>query len=269
MGIDTHEWEDWDVALFKVGVALGLIPTPSPTDPDRWGGYKWVAWSANPTVEVLQGILDQMVVAGVLERREDPDTQYRRRPSWTLEEGSQTAPSTREQREVDLDLHAIRDRHLQLGKTMIQSFQTGDIEMDLADCVGEIELLRSLCALHTATYKVAREGRKSAQAEISLLHLKLEWAQDAKNGAYAERNKLVALVSKVFPSCLGRHEEADAGWDDDWRWIVYVTLPTGQCSWHIHDSDLPLFAHLRREDVTWDGHTTDEKYERLAAYRTP
>jgi len=41
--------------------------------------------------------------------------------------------------------------------------------------------------------------------------------------------------------------------------------PTGQMTWHIHDSELPMFDHLGRASVnTWDGHTTEEKYERLA-----
>ena len=90
--------------------------------------------------------------------------------------------------------------------------------------------------------------------------------ENAKNAAYAERNKLVALLSKLFPSCFGRHEEEDMTWEDDWRWIVYITLPTGQCSWHIHDSDLPMFSHLKQGDVKWDGHTTEEKYKRIADF---
>jgi len=89
-----------------------------------------------------------------------------------------------------------------------------------------------------------------------------------KDSAYAERNKLVALISKIFPSCLGRHEDEDLSWEDDWRWIVYVNLPTGQCSWHIHDSDLPLFSHLEQQDVKWDGHTTEEKYRRVLSYNS-
>lgn len=143
------------------------------------------------------------------------------------------------------------------------------------ECVDDVERMRAQRdaalnenAVHAAFHDVAVAQRNAAWAELSMLRLDLERLQDAKNGAYAERNKLVALVSKVFPSCLGRHEDTDTSWEDDWRWIVYVTLPTGQCSWHIHDSDLPLFSHLKKGDVQWDGHTTAEKYARIAAYRT-
>ena len=87
-----------------------------------------------------------------------------------------------------------------------------------------------------------------------------------KDGAYHERNQLVAALSKLFPSALERHPDEDTEWEDDWRWVVRIDGPTGQLSWHIHDTQLGLFDHLRRTDGhTWDGHDTAEKYRRLAA----
>ena len=84
----------------------------------------------------------------------------------------------------------------------------------------------------------------------------------AKDGAYSERDKLVALLSKVFPAWLERHPDADTTWDNDWRWIVFLSIPD-QVSWHIHDSELWMFDHLeRRAGNSWDGHTTPEKYAR-------
>lgn len=83
-----------------------------------------------------------------------------------------------------------------------------------------------------------------------------------KDGAYSERNKLVAAISKMFPASLERHDGAD--WEDEWRWVVFIDLPTGQASWHLHDSELPQFDHLpRMTGRKWDGHTNDEKYARL------
>jgi hypothetical protein len=67
------------------------------------------------------------------------------------------------------------------------------------------------------------------------------------SSVYHERNMLVCALSKIYPSLLGRHP-SDQEWDDDWRWIVYVNLPTGQVSWHIHDSELSLFDHLDRKN---------------------
>lgn len=86
----------------------------------------------------------------------------------------------------------------------------------------------------------------------------------AKDGAYLERNKLVCALSKLFPAWLGRHDENDKNWGKEWLNIVYIQLPTGQVSWHIHEDILPLFAHLELDlSKQWDGHSTEEKYERL------
>lgn len=89
-----------------------------------------------------------------------------------------------------------------------------------------------------------------------------------KDSVYAERNRLVAALSKVFPSHLSAHDPDDETWEDDWRTIVCVHLPDGQVTWHIHDSHRDLFIHLSQGVNHWDGHTTEEKYKRLAAYRT-
>lgn len=85
--------------------------------------------------------------------------------------------------------------------------------------------------------------------------------------AYYERNALVAALAKVYPSKLARHSAEDGEWDDDWRYVVLIDSPAGQLSWHLHVSHMPLFEHLDispRHDL-WDGHTTVEKYERLAS----
>lgn len=88
-----------------------------------------------------------------------------------------------------------------------------------------------------------------------------------KDAAYVERDRLVCALSKLFPSWIGRHDNRDTTWDDEWRWIVFVQLPTGQASWHVHDSEIGWFAHCATKGDAWDGHTTPEKYERLAALR--
>ena len=88
-----------------------------------------------------------------------------------------------------------------------------------------------------------------------------------KDQAYWERNQLVAALSKLYPAWLARHPDEDTTWEDDWHWIVFIEIPTGdadqQLSWHIHDKDLPYFSHLQLRENTWDGHTTEEKYRRL------
>lgn len=100
-------------------------------------------------------------------------------------------------------------------------------------------------------------------AELEQARKRIGELEAQKDGAYQERDRLVAALSKLFPATLARHEGAD--WEDEWRNIVFIDLPTGQASWHIHDSELPQFAHLSQSNPKWDGHTTEEKYARLAA----
>jgi hypothetical protein len=88
--------------------------------------------------------------------------------------------------------------------------------------------------------------------------------EEQKNSAYTERNKLVAALSKLYPASLGKHDANDLSWDRDWLNIVFIHTPHGQLSWHLHDSDVPMFSHLEPGTEAWDGHTTDEKYARLS-----
>jgi hypothetical protein len=107
----------------------------------------------------------------------------------------------------------------------------------------------------------------------------------SKDQAYWERNQLVSALSKIYPSWLGWHKEPD--WEDDWRNIVYIEIPVRcqvhgdlrnymdyrveikQLSWHIHKDDLEYFEHLKPGIKEWDGHETEEKYERLKHLHIP
>lgn len=109
-----------------------------------------------------------------------------------------------------------------------------------------------------------------------------------KDRAYRERNQLVAFLSHLLPAWLSVHEENDKDWDSEWMWIVYMEVPVlnprdhedfwpssnfeqiekpkdpvKQISWHIHESELPLFDHLPIRPHSWDGHSNDEKYHRM------
>lgn len=91
----------------------------------------------------------------------------------------------------------------------------------------------------------------------------LEDMEARKDAAYLERNQVVAALAKCFPS--GVAKTAIEGWSEDWHGCVYINLPTGQVSWHFHDSQAYLFKGLPAYSGKWDGHDTDEKYRRVAA----
>ena len=91
----------------------------------------------------------------------------------------------------------------------------------------------------------------------------LEAMRQQKDGAYFERNQVVAALAKCFPS--GVAKTAIEGWSEDWHGCVYIDLPTGQVSWHFHDSQAYLFKDLPPYAGAWDGHDTAEKYRRVNA----
>lgn len=81
---------------------------------------------------------------------------------------------------------------------------------------------------------------------------------------YRERAALVAHLAAIYPAAIAYNDPAEPDWP-----VIYVTTPHGQLSWHLSEKDGDLFPHvpLIEGDAapTWDGHTTAEKYERLAA----
>lgn len=101
---------------------------------------------------------------------------------------------------------------------------------------------------------------KSAQPEAVQALADMEQRKDA---SYLERNQVVAALAKCFPSGVAR--TAIEGWSEDWHGCVYIDLPTGQASWHFHDSQAYLFDGLPPYEGAWDGHDTPEKYRRLTA----
>lgn len=112
------------------------------------------------------------------------------------------------------------------------------------------------------------EKRMEAMAEADRLRGELarerkllDEMEKRKDGAYEERNRVVALLAALYPS--KRCRTAIEGWSDDWHGCVYIETPEGQLSWHYHDSQASMFAHVPEGAASWDGHTTEEKYRRV------
>ena len=120
----------------------------------------------------------------------------------------------------------------------------------------------------------AKAGRHVPLVNISAgKRIKMQVAAEKeRDQAYAERAKLLAAIAwhcihgdgphgdeRVW---VARHEGED--WDDDWRTILFIQSDqAGQFSWHFHKDDAKLLGFIPRGENTWDGHTTEDKYERL------
>ena len=134
-------------------------------------------------------------------------------------------------------------------------------------------------ALHDSEQGIADADESEAclKAENAALREKLAASEAklaevtaTKNGAYDERNRCVAalawLAQKLgYRAGISAHEgPEDFG---DWKHVCKIQLPVGQCSWHFTDAQAEYFVGLPHDGAPWDGHTTPEKYERLAKLR--
>ena len=82
------------------------------------------------------------------------------------------------------------------------------------------------------------------------------------DAVYRERAALAAVLAARWPAV--RTPPDDEGYS-----VLYVDSPAGQLSWHIHQDDADLLRHVARTglppDQIWDGHSTAEKYRRVAS----
>lgn len=104
--------------------------------------------------------------------------------------------------------------------------------------------------------------------QINDFKAEVEKVRAEKDNAYLERNKCVALMARMALKlglivAVTRTDIKE--WSEDWHGCVYIELPTGQVSWHFHDSQAYLFNGLPQKEHKWDEHTTPEKYDRVEA----
>lgn len=67
------DWTDWDGAEFEVAIILGLVED----SPESFIKNKALFWTASLKGSALGNILQELVKAGILEHRSEPDQQYR------------------------------------------------------------------------------------------------------------------------------------------------------------------------------------------------
>ncbi len=97
----------------------------------------------------------------------------------------------------------------------------------------------------------------------------LKAVKEPVNAAYTERNMCVALLAQYaqwFGHKVGIKQHVGEDWEDEWRNVLFIDLPTGQVSWHLHKDELVNFPDIQSYDGEWDGHTTEEKYERVKKF---
>lgn len=77
--------------------------------------------------------------------------------------------------------------------------------------------------------------------------------EDCKNGAYWERNMLALLFAD------GWYYDVDNNWDG---WKRVLSLKSGTVCFHIPDEF--NVGNLQEIKPNWDGHTTKQKWDKIA-----
>ncbi len=115
----------------------------------------------------------------------------------------------------------------------------------------------------------AAEDRAEAASRLGTRYMAdAERFEAERDGAYRERAHLLAWLATLHQDHAVLAPAIDIDDEDGW-WLFFLTIAGRQLSWHIAPRDVPLFDHVQRVDVAdpraqWDGHTTDEKYQRIA-----
>lgn len=132
------------------------------------------------------------------------------------------------------------------------------------------ELFQAICEAITEDGLKPREERRGlVPAMLDAVQPTLERLETERDGAYQERARLLAWLATLYPSATTPATDVDEpGW-----LLLYLTTPAGQLSWHIHPRDAHHFWHIEHltaghPRVRWDGHTTEQKYERIRQLTT-
>jgi hypothetical protein len=87
-----------------------------------------------------------------------------------------------------------------------------------------------------------------------------EVSREAVQSVYTERNAVV-MAFVLFAMTQG-WKGGVKFFDEDPMWpVILIDTPKGQCSWHVPMETVPSTMPLYEGE--WDGHTTEEKYQRL------
>lgn len=114
---------------------------------------------------------------------------------------------------------------------------------------------------------IAELPAEEPENALAAAQVALEAMRARKDAAYHERNVVVSLLATMLKSGIARTDIP--GWHASWHNCVYIDFPDdiGQVSFHFHDDDAPLFAHLPPYEGVYDGHTKADVFERFAKAR--
>jgi hypothetical protein len=131
-----------------------------------------------------------------------------------------------------------------------------------------LKACQTITAMHAAATGRTGEGPvRGVVEDVEDVRLRAERTETERDGAYRERNALVALLAACSDGAVvaPAPDVEEPGWQ-----IAYLYLDGRQASWHFGPRDADLAEPLEHVDAAdpraqWDGHTTEQKYAHIAA----
>lgn len=127
---------------------------------------------------------------------------------------------------------------------------------------------KTIAEMHAAATGRTGEGPvRGVVEDVADVRTALLRAEQERDGAYRERVHLLAWLATLYAPNAVLAPALDIDDEDGWH-LLFLTVAGRQLSWHIAPRDMDLLKHVERVDFAdpraqWDGHTTDEKYQRI------
>lgn len=109
------------------------------------------------------------------------------------------------------------------------------------------------------------DGYVSITARMLAARRQSDRMREHRASAYDERNRLLAVFTRIWPSHLMPLRPGRDDSENNWRWIVCIHSPAGLLNWHLPNREVEqYFSHLERiGENHWDKHTQAVKWQRL------
>lgn len=176
------------------------------------------------------------------------------------------AELAREKEELNEELNCMTDSR-EIAREMLENASTVRIDMSgqIVALAGQVAALRIIVQEYMENADCESWDTAVEKCRIVLADTAAAadaYRQQVVAPVYAERNRLVAALSHLFPTNIGLDPN-----EPEWP-VILIESPAGQISWHITlDERHSLFAHIYDESGKWDGHDDAEKWRRVAAIR--
>jgi len=122
---------------------------------------------------------------------------------------------------------------------------------------GMLELVQELRKSSQQVDAELKHLKEKVDGELNAVKQQVEELARQKNAAYAFRQRLAAILARLYPSQVFTTTDGDFG---EWSTCLYINLFGVQLSFHYHDSELWMLKGIERASTNpWDGSNAEQQ----------